>query len=142
MVVLNCPIEGCTYTTGDIEAAQVIAFFTVHGYSHTPGACQQAKPDKLSRPKVSEESTSENSEYFITRWDAYKTATRRADHDATLLLLECCEDSLRKDLHRSHSNIGMATEIDALSAIKTLAVKAENTMVSRKTLLTITQDRE
>ena len=119
MVVLNCPIEGCTYATGDIEAAQAIALFTVHGYSHAPGACQQAKPDKLSRPKVSKESTSEDWEYFITRWDAYKTATRIADHHATLQLPECCEDSLRKDLHRSHLNIAMATEIDALAAVKT-----------------------
>ena len=142
MVVLNCPIEGCTYATGDIETAQSIALFTVHGYSHAPGACQQAKPDKLSRPKVSKESTSEDWEYFITRWDAYKTATRIADHDATLQLLECCEDSLRKDLHRSHSNNAMATEIDALTAIKALAVKAENAMVSRMTLLAMTQDRE
>ena len=142
MVVLNCPIEGCTYATGDIEAAQAIALFTVHGYSHAPGACQQAKPDKLFRPKVSKESTSEDWEYFITRWDAYKTATRIADHDATLQLLECCKDSLRKDLHRFHSNIAMATEIDALTAIKTLAVNAENAMVSRMTLLTMTQDRE
>ena len=142
MVVLNCPIEGCTYATGDIEAAQAIALSTVHGNSHAPGACQQAKPDKMSRPKVSKESTSEDWEYFITRWDAYKTATRTADHDATLQFLECCEDSLRKDLHRSHSNIAMATEIDALAGIKTLAVKAETAMVSRMTLLTMTQDRE
>ena len=48
MVVLNCPIEGCTYATGDIEAAQ-----------GAPGACQQPKPDILSRPKVSDDSTSE-----------------------------------------------------------------------------------
>ena len=142
MVALNCPIEGCTYATGGIEAAQVIALFTVHGYSHAPCAYQQAKPDKLSRPKVSKENTSEDWEYFITRRDAYKTATRIADHDATLQLLECCEDSLRKDLHCSHSNIAMATEIDAaLAAIKPLAVKAENAMVSRITLLTMTQDR-
>ena len=91
---------------------------------------------------MSEKSTSEDWEYFITRWDAYKTATRIADHDATLQLLECCEDSLRKDLHRSHSNIAMATEKDALTAIKTLAVKAENAMVSRMTPLKMTQDRE
>ena len=51
MVVLNCPIEGCTYATGDIEATQAIALFTVHEYSHAPGACQQAKPDKLSPQK-------------------------------------------------------------------------------------------
>ena len=142
MVVLNCPIEGCTYATGDIEAAQAIALFTVHWYSHAPGACQRAEPDKLSRAKVSKESTSEDWEYFISRWDAYKTATRIVDHDATLQLLECCENSLRKDFHHSHSNIAMATEIDALTAIKTLAVKAENAMVSRMTLLTMTQDRK
>ena len=108
MVVLNCPIEGCTYATGDIEAAQAIALFTMHGYSHAPGACQQAKHKWSGQTK----------------------------------LLECCEDSLRKDLHRSHSNIAMATEIDALTATKTLAVKAENAMVSRMTMLTMTQYRE
>ena len=142
MVVLNCPIDGCTYATADIDAAQAIALFTVHGYSHAPGAGQQAKPDKLSRPKVSKESTSEDWEYFIIRWDAYKTATHIVDREATLQLLECCEDSLRKDLHRFHSNIATATEINALAAIKTLAVKAENAMVSRMTLMTMTQDRE
>ena len=36
----------------------------------------------------------------------------------------------------------MATKIDALAANKTLAVKAENAMVSRMTLLTMTQNRE
>ena len=36
----------------------------------------------------------------------------------------------------------MPTEIDALAAIKTLAVKAENAMVSRMILLTTTQDGE
>ena len=120
MVVLNSPIEGCTYATGDIEAAQ-----------GAPGTCQQPKTDILSCPKVSNESTSEEWEYFITRWDAYKTVTCIA----TLQLLECCEDSLRKDLHRTHSDIAMATEIDALAATKTKAVIAENAMVSRMTLL-------
>ena len=81
MVVLNCPIEGCTYATGDIEA---IKLFTIHGYWHAPGACQLAKPDNMSRPKVSKESTNDDWEYFITRWDAYKTATRKDDHEATL----------------------------------------------------------
>ena len=36
----------------------------------------------------------------------------------------------------------MATEIDALAAIKTVAVKAENAMVSRMTLFTMTQVKE
>ena len=107
-----------------------------------PQRLSTGQAGKLSRPNVSKESTSEDWEYFITRWDAYKTATRRADHDATLQLLECFEDSLRKDLHRCHSNIAMATEIDALVAIKTLTGKAENAMVSIMTLMTMTQDIE
>ena len=60
MVVLFCPIAGCTYATVDIDAAQAIALFTVHGYSHAPGAGQQAKLDKMSRPKVFKESTIED----------------------------------------------------------------------------------
>ena len=48
MVVLNCPIDWCTYAMVDINAAQAIALFTVHGYSHAPGIGRQAKPDKLS----------------------------------------------------------------------------------------------
>ena len=55
MVVLNCPIDGCTYATADMDAAQAIALFTVHGYSHAPGAGQQAKPDKLSTKSVQRE---------------------------------------------------------------------------------------
>ena len=114
----------------------------VHGYSHAPGACQHSKPDKLTRPNVSKKSTSGGWEYFITRWDAYKRATRIVYHDATLHLLECFEDSLRQDLHSSHSNIAAATEIDALAAIQNLAVKAKNAIVSRMTLMAITQNRE
>ena len=72
MVVLNCPTEGCTYAKGtlDFEAAHV------HGYSHATGACQQDVIDKVHRQKVSAESTSEDSEYFIIRCDAKKLATR------------------------------------------------------------------
>ena len=66
-------------------------------------------------------------------WDAYNAATRIADHEATLQLLGCCGDSLRKGLHRSRSNIVMANETDAPAATKPLDVRSENAMVSRMT---------
>ena len=34
MVVLNCPIEGCTYATGDIEATQAVALFVTSTSQH------------------------------------------------------------------------------------------------------------
>ena len=46
--------------------------------------CQQDKADKLTRKKVSKETTSGDVVYFITRWDAYKRAKRIADHYSTL----------------------------------------------------------
>ena len=83
MVVLNLPIGRCTYATRDIEAAQAITLLTVHWYSHAPCSCQQAKPDKLIRPKCLKKNTSEDWEYSISKLNAYKTTTRIADHDAT-----------------------------------------------------------
>ena len=65
-----------------------------------------------------------------------------SDHDATSQLLESCQDSLRKYLQRSHSNVATATEKDALAAIKTLAVKSENAMVRTMFFMTMTQDRK
>ena len=100
------------------------------------------KADKLSCRKVSNESLSEIWKYFINMLDSYKTATLIIDNDVALQLLESCEDSLRKDPHCLHWKIHMATEIDALAAIKTLAVKAEKAMVNRITFLTVTRHKE
>ena len=126
MMVLECTFEVCTYATRDIEVAQATALFTVHGCSLAPGACQQAKSVILSRPKLSEEITRKDWEYFNTRWEAYKTALRIADQDDISLLPEFCEDNLRNVLHRFHSNTAKATKNHSLAAIETLAVKAEN----------------
>ena len=80
--------------------------------------------------------------YNVSCTYAQKTTTRIADHDTTLQLLECCENSLREDLHRSHSIFATATETDELAAIKKLRVKTENVMVGIMTSMTMTQDRE
>ena len=100
----------------DTEMARDVALFIVHGYSQAPGACQLTKNDHLSHPKVSKASTSEHWEYFITRRDAHKTATRIADHDATLQPFKYFDNRIRKDHHRSHSKSATGTEIDAQTA--------------------------
>ena len=43
---------------------------------------------------------SEEWAYFETRWDDYKTVTRVTGHECVVQLLECCAESLRKDLTR------------------------------------------
>ena len=44
MLVLTRPYDSQIYAMRDYEAAQVIAFFTVHWSSHAPGTGPQATP--------------------------------------------------------------------------------------------------
>ena len=60
-----------------------------------------------------------------------------------LQLLECCDDELRKDLTRyTVGTLSDKTETDVLAAIKSLAVRDENTMIARVTLNNSHQDRD
>ena len=58
-------------------------------------------------------------------------------------LLECCEETLRRDLTRNNGGTltGKAEDV-VLKAIKQLAVREENVMVSRVNLLNMHQDRD
>ena len=50
-------------------------------------------------------------------------------------LLECCDEDLRKDLTcAAGETLTEKSEADVLKAIKTLAVREENTMVARVAL--------
>ena len=70
-------------------------------------------------------------------------ATRITGKDRILQLLECCDESLRKDLTRSTiSSLTEKTEDQVLEAIRILAVREENIMVARVTLSHMCQDRD
>lgn len=57
-------------------------------------------------------------------------------------LLDCCEEPLRRDLARAFGDISKCDEATVLSNIKTLAVRAENVLVSRDELHSARQDRD
>ena len=57
-------------------------------------------------------------------------------------LLECCDESLRKDLTRTHGDLTNQDEDTVLGFIKTLAVRPENPLVARVQLQQLRQDRE
>ena len=146
MPSVTCPIPDCGYTTPDLDPAIVAALLTTHSAIHSnvrnmdTTAC--AKVEKVRRPVISSGSSTEDWSYFSSRWNDYVQATRVAGHDRIIQLLECCDEQLRKDLTRSHGSLTNRTEAEILSAIKTLAVRHENTMVARVTLLNMRQDRE
>lgn len=141
MPSVTCPVPGCDYTTPDTDAVIVAALLTTHATLHKATATAAAKVEKVKRPTIIPETTSEGWTYFTTRWNEYKAATQITGRDIIVQLLECCEEQLRKDLTRSTvGQLTDKTEADILAAIKTLAVREENVMVARVTLNNLTQD--
>ena len=62
MPVIACPIDGCVYTTGDVDAAVAVALLTVHNNVHVnaPRAAPRRRAPKIQRPVISRGSTEEN----------------------------------------------------------------------------------
>ncbi|XP_071478837.1 uncharacterized protein [Diadema antillarum] len=141
MPAVSCPIPNCDYTTPDLDAAIVAALLTAHTAIHTSG--QVAKVEKVKRPTVAAAGTSEEWNYFTSRWSDYVDATKITGKDRVVQLLECCDEPLRKDLTRAAGgSLTNKTEDEVLAAIKKLAVREENTMVARVTLHNMRQDRD
>lgn len=143
MPAVACPIPDCDYVTEDLDAVIVAALLTAHGTTHTQGPTAAAKIDRVRRPVISAAGTSEEWEYFLSRWSDYVAATKVKGHDKALQLLECCDEPLRKDLTRSAGgSLTGKTEEEILAAIRRLAVRQESTMVARVTLHNMRQDRD
>ncbi len=77
----------------------------IHGYTHANTGVQPpqitAKVEKVNRPVLVTESTSEDWNYFLTRWADYEEATGITGKSLILQLLECCDEKLRRDLTRT-----------------------------------------
>ena len=107
----------------------------------TPATCAP-KAERVKRPTVTAAGTSEEWSYFELRWSEYKAATHLSGTDVAHQLLECCDESLRKDLTRTFGALTSKDENTILTSIKSLAVRQENIMVARIQLQQMRQDRD
>ena len=142
---VRCPVTTCEYVTpNDATPELTVVLLQLHGKDHEPtNQSGGAKTEKVKRPTISAGGTSEEWTYFVSRWNDCKTATKVSGENIVIQLLECCEETLRKDLTRT--NGGTLTgkpEVDVLNAIKRLAVREENVMISRVQLNNMKQDRD
>ena len=136
MVRVKCPIPACEFKTDDLDAAIVAALISTHAKVHDT-AVTPAKAEKVKRPTVSSAGTSEELTYFLSRWKDYVDATKIKDKELIIQLLECCDETLRRDLTRAQGgSLTTKTEEIVLAAIRQLAGREENTMVARVTLNT------
>ena len=145
MPVIQCPIEGCSYATPDVDSIVVAALLTTHSMTHNTSNfnAHTAKVEKVKRPTVSSAGTNEDWTYFESRWNDYKEATKVTGKDLIIQLLECCDDQLRKDLARSTTgSLTNKPENDVLDSMKSLPVRQVNVMVARVTLNNMRQGRD
>ena len=112
---------------------------TSHRTSSKP--TQAARIEKVKRSNISPAGTTEDWQYFKSRWGDYVKATRLEGTDRVIQLLEYCDDQLRKDLPRNAGGtLTDMTEEEVFTAMKRLAIREENTMVARVTLHNMRQD--
>ena len=144
MLVVQCPIEGCTYNTPDLDGTIVAALLTTHATTHTAASSSGGtlKVERVKRPTITSAGTTSDWQYFRTRCYEYVTATRVTGTDRILQLLECCDETLRRDLTRSTAGLPNKAKQEVLRAIKSLAIRDENVMVSRVVLNEMRKYRE
>ena len=140
MPKVKCPFEGCQYETEAAEAILVAALLNIHAMTHAGGKFT-SRATQIQRPTITTAGSTEDWAYFKLRWSNYKDATNITVRELIIQLLECCEESLRKDVMRTagESLVGKF-EDDVLTAIHSLAIREENTTVARVTLHQMTQD--
>ena len=118
MPQVQCPIPGCTYKTDDLPSDIVIKLLDIHASSHANPPQPTPKVERFRRPLISSAGTSEEWQYFLTRWTEYKTVTKISGTDQVFQLLECCDEQLWKDFtHAAGGSLTNKPEADVLAAI-------------------------
>ena len=77
-MAVECPVDGCTYNTGDVQPVVAAALITAHALNHKAPAepVLAARVEKVKRPSVSSAGSTEDWLYFESRWSDYVAATR------------------------------------------------------------------
>ena len=146
MPIIQCPIQGCTYATEDVDPAVAAALLVLHNNEHalasTAGAAAptRQRAPKIERPKISRGSSEEAWNTFSTRWSLFKRGTHLSPPETVQHLFQCCDDDLGDSILKGHPSAVNGTEAVLLAAIKQLAVVPVAISVRRSDLLTNKQD--
>ena len=146
-----CYVGGCDYiTTAGIPTYDMLMrdlemhIRCVHTDVHQQGAAPQAagpKPDRLPRPTIGEGVTESDWMHFSDKWSRYKrsTLTGASPQHVSDQLWACCDTELEVSVYNTGVNSD-SDEATLLSAMRKLAVRAQNTLVNVVKFLDMAQD--
>ena len=142
MPVFNCPLDGCTYATDDIDAAVAASMLIIHNNVHVNESAQRSKqkPPKIDRPEIGRDSSEETWNMFIAKWQMFKDGTQLSQSDTVRQLFQCCDDELGDAIIKGHSAAINSSETELMRVIKQLAVTPVSVVVRRSEFLSTKQD--
>ena len=99
---------------------------------------------KLDRPKLAENCSQQDFEFFRTEWNAYYESTgKQSDKIMKDQLLQCADESLRKTIRMSLGNRAESISlVDLMEEVKTAAVEMQSDMLNEVRLMEAKQERD
>ena len=122
-IAMNCPLDGCDYTTGEHSEPVAIAYFNAHLIEHQrPQQVQTTAPvlnnqqvaatssgsrngPKLDRPNIAAGVSMEEWIMFKRRWNIYKDGSGILDAQAPHHLFQCADLQLGDALLKTDPDI-------------------------------------
>ena len=142
---LDCVVLECEWKTPTLKNEdKMVELLTLHVATSHPvnhtGGNSKSKRDNVKRPVLNIDITEDEWSYWASNWKDYKKSTNVKPEDAVVELKECCDEVLRRELHRQHPN-GFVNEEDIIPKLKNIAVKKRNRAVVRNEINDLVQDR-
>ena len=95
MVIVNCPMTGCTFSTADLPPEVVGPLLNIHALEHTGAPrISGSKGPKLDRPSIDLGVNEETWNNFMRRWNTFRLGSGIDDCSATTQFFQCASQSL------------------------------------------------
>ena len=141
MVVYECEFGGdCEWTLDTNNLETYATLYKIHVSAAHAQPRSSNKAEKAKRPELSSDVSDEDWSYFTSRWEHYKKAANVTGDDVVTQLMECCNEQLRREHHRTFSGAGATSEKDLLAELKQISVSKRNKAVNRVKLSQMKQD--
>ena len=147
MTSFSCPRKNCTWTTGEHSEPVALYRAQIHEEEHKENIVPTAsipheRTEKAKRPIISAGCNPEDWAFFEYAWEGFKLSANIKEERVVANLMQCCDDSLHKDLFRLYGDPTGNSEEQILKRIKDHAIHAENKIIARVTHQQMKQDRD
>ncbi|XP_077359925.1 uncharacterized protein LOC144005545 [Festucalex cinctus] len=148
MVIVECCVPSCAFSTADVSEALAIALLANHGFVHQnpPAQATAQAPTfqgpKLARPTVDIGVSIEEWNVFTRRWEVFRAGSGIGDAQAPFQLFQCAGPNLGDSLLKADPDAASRPLPDLIAAMRSLAVIPVATCVLRTELLQLHQERD